>query len=51
MSEFWYSDLKSNGGLAGDRTPVLTKIHPDFYILILFSLVRTLIRNKQDTNA
>ena len=49
---FYYkSDVGTNGGLAGIWTPVLTTFHSDFYTLILFSLVRTLLRNKQDNNA
>ena len=37
----------SNGGLEGSRTPVLTKLHPTFYMLILLCLVHLIIPNKQ----
>ena len=43
-------DWNLNGGLEENRTPVLTTIHTDFYMFILFSLVHTLIGNKQAIN-
>ena len=41
-----------NGGYEeGSRIPVRTIIHTAFYMFILFSLVRTLLCNKQDNKA
>ena len=49
-SFFNKADTGTNGGLGGGRTRVLTTIHTDFYMFILFSLVHTLICNKQAIN-
>ena len=38
------------GGYGGNRTPVLTKNHSNFYMFISFSLVHTLLGNKQANN-
>lgn len=50
-SFFNKADVGTNGGLGEGRTRVQTAIHIAFYMFILFSLVRTLLGNKQANNA